>query len=276
MTKKPKIFKPKVFEPKHNFGLSAKVPHVKLASGSFHFSTTRRKDIVANRVHNEKLIQERKAKVKELNKVYKRYDKALNNFNDWRDKFIKASKKFEKADPDVAKMLKGRARLPRGAIKAQTPAEIIKATSKLSYGAKAMRREYTGQDTTQDVPNKYSPKFYENLLKKQAAKRAGVKLKETRRGNLVPDYAGLTDAEKKKKQKAYKNAMRSKPSLKLSSIVEVMDLWHKTYPWTSVDSKDVYNAYLIVTDKKTDKDSQTGEIDSDTLQKMYKLLIGSF
>ena len=146
----------------------------------------------------------------------------------------------------------------------------------MSYGTKAIQREYTGQDTTQDVPNKYSPKLYKNLLKKQAAKVAGVNLKKNKRGNLMPDYSGLSDAEKKKKQQAYRNAMRRNPNLKLSDIVKVMDLWHKTYPWTSVESNDVYNAYLIVTDKKTDKNSQTGKIGDDTLQKMYKLLIGSF
>ena len=114
------------------------------------------------------------------------------------------------------------------------------------------------------------------MLKKQAAKVAGVKLKKNKRSNLMPDYSGLSDDEKKKKQRAYRNAMRRNPNLKLSSIAEVMDLWHKTYPWTSVESDDVYNAYLIVTDRKTDKNSQTGEIDDDTLQEMYKLLIGSF
>lgn len=274
--KRAKIFKPEDFKPRRNFGLTSKVPKIDLDRGKFHFNAGRKNEVTLNRIRNEKIAKERKEKIKELNKAYKRYDKALNDFNSWRNKFIKASKQFEKVDPQIASMLKGRAREPRGAIKKQMPDEIDKAAAKLSYGTKAMRREYTSQDTTQDIPNKYSPKLYENLLKKQAAKVADVKLKKNKRGNLMPDYAGLSDAEKKKKQRAYRNAMRRNPNLKLSSIVEVMDLWHKTFPWTSVESGDVYNAYLIVTDKKADKNSQNGEIDDDTLQKMYKLLIGSF
>lgn len=288
---KPKIFKPKIFKPKtfkpetfkhkystheHDFGTPVKVPHVKLASGNLHFSTTHRNGIVSNRAHNKKIIKERKAKVRELNKAYKRYDKALNNFNGWRSKFIEASEKFKKVDPEVAVMLRARARSPRGAIKAQTPAGIARASAKLSFGSQAMEREYIGNDTTLDIPYKFSPIFFENVLKKQAAKVAGLELKKTKRGNLVPDYAGLSDAEKKKKQRAYRNALRRNPKLPLSKVADVMNLWHKTYPWASVESNDVYNSYLIVTDKKTDKNSQSGELDNDTLQKMYKLLIGNF
>lgn len=288
---KPKIFKPKVFKPEtfnpdifkhkgltheHDFGTPVKVPHVKLAGGNLHFSTTHKNGIVSNRAHNKKIIKERKAKVRELNKAYKRYDKALNNFNGWRNKFIEASEKFKKVDPEVAVMLRARARSPRGAIKTQNPAGIARASAKLSFGSQAMEREYIGNDTTLDIPYKFSPIFFENVLKKQAAKVAGLELKKTKRGNLVPDYEGFSDAEKKKKQRAYRNALRRNPKLPLSKVAEVMDLWHKTYPWASVESNDVYNSYLIVTDKKTDKNSQSGELDNDTLQKMYKLLIGNF
>lgn len=219
----------------HFFGFNSQLPKADLPEhDKFKFSANSKQEIARNRKLINESVSKRREHVKSMREAYHNYDTNYAKLKEYNDKFKQATKHFKRTLPDVSKMMNSqvvdmtRKATIHGKV---TPEKLNKAASKMYHSYKGSRNKFEGKNSTDsNLPQRYSPKFYDNLIKHAAARQAKVKLQKDKNGNLR--VAKGTDQSKsheyhKKVKQGYKQ--QTAVIKGVADVIKLMIMFHDMY-----------------------------------------------